>query len=61
MTGKPEHGGARRPYRGLVNPPRPAGRYRRLDHNSNPDLHLPAISDEAPVNRPRDPCSKKGS
>ncbi|TNH28660.1 hypothetical protein FHG89_14605 [Micromonospora orduensis] len=61
MTVKPEHGGARRPHRSLVNPPRAAGRYRELDRNSRPDPRLPATSDEAPVNRPRNPCSKKGS
>ncbi|WP_406080177.1 hypothetical protein [Micromonospora sp. NBC_00858] len=61
MSATPEHSGVDRSYRGLLNPPRPAGRYRQLDRNSNPDLHLPAIPDEAPVNRPCDPYSKKGS
>jgi hypothetical protein len=61
MTTNPEHGGADRSYRGLVNPPRPAGRYRLLDRNSRPDRSLPAITDEAPVNRLCDPYCQKGS
>ncbi|MFI7068875.1 hypothetical protein [Micromonospora sediminicola] len=61
MTVTPEHGGARRPHRGLVNPAHPADRYRQLNRNSYPDPHLPAVPDEAPVNRPCNPHCQKGS
>ncbi|MBU8858636.1 MULTISPECIES: hypothetical protein [unclassified Micromonospora] len=61
MTVSPEHGGARRPHRALVNPAHPGDRYRQLDRNSNLDPYLAAISDEAPVNRSRDPHCMKGS
>jgi hypothetical protein len=61
MTTDPARGEANRGFRGLLNPPRPAGRYRLLDRNSDPDRSLPAIPDEAPVNRPCDPHCKKGS
>jgi hypothetical protein len=49
------------PYRGLLNPPRPTGRYRLLDRNSDPHRSLPATQPEAPVNRPCDPHRTKGT
>ncbi|MDZ5444393.1 hypothetical protein U2F26_16865 [Micromonospora sp. 4G57] len=61
MTSKPEHRSADTSYRGLLNRPHPAGRYRLLDRNSDPDRSLPAIPDEAPVDRPCDPHCQRGS
>ncbi|WP_406044260.1 hypothetical protein OG799_07110 [Micromonospora sp. NBC_00898] len=61
MSTNTEHGGADRSYPALLNPPRPAGRYRLLDHNSDPDRSLPTAHAEAPVNRPCDPYCQKGS
>ncbi|WP_328851290.1 hypothetical protein OG994_26040 [Micromonospora globbae] len=46
--------------RHLLNPPRPAGRYRLLDHNSDPDRFLPATRAAAPMNRPYDLYCKEG-
>ncbi|MFF4875334.1 MULTISPECIES: hypothetical protein [unclassified Micromonospora] len=43
-----------------MNPSRPAGRYQRLDRNSDPARALPAMPDQAPVNWPRDPHCKEG-
>ncbi|KAB1107705.1 hypothetical protein AB0N38_33365 [Micromonospora aurantiaca] len=57
----PEHGEAEVRYRRLLNPPRPAGRYRLLDRSSAPDRSLPAPRAETPVNRPYDHVySKEG-
>ncbi|MEV4199640.1 hypothetical protein [Micromonospora globbae] len=56
----PEHGEAEMRYRRLLNPPRPAGRYRLLDRNSDPDRFLPATRPEVPMNRPYDLYSKEG-
>ena len=56
----PAHGEADRRYRHLLNPPRPAGRYRLLDRNSDPDRSLPASRAEAHMNRPYDLYSKEG-
>ena len=61
MTADPGRGGADRSYRGVVNPPRPAGRYRLLDRNGNPDWSLPTAHAEVPVNRPCDPYCQKGA
>ncbi len=62
MTNRdPEHGRAEMPYRRLINPPRPAGRYRLLDHNSEPGRTPPAPHVEAPMNRPYDLRSKEGT
>jgi hypothetical protein len=61
MTANRKHGGADMPYRGLLNPPRPTGRYRLLDRNSDPHRSLPATQPEAPVNRPCDPHRTKGT
>ncbi|SIM56551.1 hypothetical protein [Micromonospora cremea] len=61
MTTIPQDGGAERSYRGLLNPPRPACRYRLLDRNSDPDRSLPTAHPEAPVNRPGDPYLERGS
>ncbi|GAA4571832.1 hypothetical protein GCM10023176_33370 [Micromonospora coerulea] len=61
MSTDPEHGGADRSYRELVNPPRSAGRYRLLDRNSDPRWSLPTAHPEASVNRPCDPHRQKGS
>ncbi|SCL48612.1 hypothetical protein [Micromonospora yangpuensis] len=61
MTGKPEHRRGDQSHRDHLNRPHPAGRYRLLDRNSNPDRSLPAIPDEAPVNRPCDPYCQRGS
>ncbi|SBV24604.1 hypothetical protein GA0070620_0027 [Micromonospora krabiensis] len=47
-------------YRHLPNPPRPAGRYRLLNRNSDPDRSLPAPRNEAPMNRPYDLYCKEG-
>ncbi|RZU75068.1 hypothetical protein EV384_3590 [Micromonospora kangleipakensis] len=60
MSPGPEHGGADRSYT-LLNPPRPDGRYRLLDRNSDPRWPLPTAQSEAPVNRPCDPHCEKGS
>ncbi|SCL35102.1 hypothetical protein GA0070624_5168 [Micromonospora rhizosphaerae] len=57
----PEHGEADKPYRNLLNPPRPAGRYRLLDRNSDPHRSLPVPRPEAPVNGPYDLYSKEGT
>lgn len=59
-TREPEHGEAEMRYRRLLNPPRPAGRYRLLDRNSDLDRSLPVPRAEAPVNRPYDLYSKEG-
>ncbi|MGC5016963.1 hypothetical protein [Micromonospora sp. DT47] len=61
MTSDPEDVGADRSERDLLNPLRPAGRYRLLDRNSDPRWSLPADHSEAPVNRPCDPYCEKGS
>ncbi|WP_446220174.1 hypothetical protein [Micromonospora sp. IBHARD004] len=61
MSADPEHGAADRSYRALLNPPRPAGRYRLLDRNSDSRWPLPTAEAEAPVNRPCDPHCEKGS
>ncbi|MFG2059589.1 hypothetical protein ACGFI9_36810 [Micromonospora sp. NPDC048930] len=57
---EPEHGGKEVRYCRLLNPPRPAGRYRLLDRNSDPDRSLPAPRAETPMNRPYDLYSKEG-
>ncbi|RKF20841.1 hypothetical protein D7I43_31760 [Micromonospora globbae] len=56
----PEQGETEMGNRHLLNPPRPAGRYRLLDHNSDPDRFLPATRAEVPMNRPYDLYCKKG-
>lgn len=60
VSTKPQQSRADETYRGLVNPSRPAGRYQRLDRNSDPARALPAMPDQAPVNWPRDPHCKEG-
>ncbi|SCL32028.1 hypothetical protein GA0070624_4385 [Micromonospora rhizosphaerae] len=57
---EPEHGEAEMRYRRLLNQPRPAGRYRLLDRNSDPDRSLPAPRAEAHMNRPYELYSKEG-
>ncbi|MDZ5446864.1 hypothetical protein U2F26_29755 [Micromonospora sp. 4G57] len=61
MSTNPAHRGADRSYPALLNPPRPAGRYRLLDRNSDPRRSLPTAHSEAPVNRPCDPYCERGT
>ncbi|MEH0929772.1 hypothetical protein [Micromonospora sp. CPCC 205558] len=60
MTVTSEHRDGDRPGRELLNPARHIGRYRLLDRNSDPESSRPSISDEAPVNRLREPHCQKG-